>query len=223
MKSCPKCGSEHSKPGAFCSRKCANSRTWNEEDKLKKSNSNIEFARAQGIVPVKERPKRIKAERVEKPPREDKGSSNMAQYMEKRRTERNAWAMAYLGGKCAWCGSTERLQYDHIDRKTKSFTISPRGFDVGFAKFKVEIDKCQLLCFPCHVEKSRQEISEMMKEKYEDQEYREKQGEFLRSLAWSQKGVIRGPHSEERKARIAKSVRKAWEDGKYDEVFVRRI
>jgi endogenous inhibitor of DNA gyrase (YacG/DUF329 family) len=32
-KNCPKCGNEHSKPGKFCSRACANSRQWNEEQK----------------------------------------------------------------------------------------------------------------------------------------------------------------------------------------------
>lgn len=39
MKPCPKCGIEHEKPGKFCSRKCANSRTWTEADKKKKSNA----------------------------------------------------------------------------------------------------------------------------------------------------------------------------------------
>jgi hypothetical protein len=37
MKTCPKCGATHEKAGKFCSRECANSRTWNEEDKAKKS------------------------------------------------------------------------------------------------------------------------------------------------------------------------------------------
>lgn len=32
-KTCPKCGTEHSKPGTFCSRVCANSRQWTEEHK----------------------------------------------------------------------------------------------------------------------------------------------------------------------------------------------
>lgn len=32
-KTCPKCGTEHSKPGTFCSRACANSRQWTEEHK----------------------------------------------------------------------------------------------------------------------------------------------------------------------------------------------
>ena len=37
MKSCPKCNTQHDKPGIFCSRKCANSRTWTDEAKQAKS------------------------------------------------------------------------------------------------------------------------------------------------------------------------------------------
>jgi len=33
MKQCPKCGTEHEKPGTYCSRKCANSRQWTSEQK----------------------------------------------------------------------------------------------------------------------------------------------------------------------------------------------
>lgn len=33
MKTCPKCGTEHKKPGTFCSRACANSREWTEKHK----------------------------------------------------------------------------------------------------------------------------------------------------------------------------------------------
>jgi len=32
-KTCPKCGTLHSKPGTYCSRACANSRQWTEEQK----------------------------------------------------------------------------------------------------------------------------------------------------------------------------------------------
>jgi hypothetical protein len=39
MKACPKCNNIHNKPGKFCSRKCANSRIWSEDDKIKKSNA----------------------------------------------------------------------------------------------------------------------------------------------------------------------------------------
>ena len=37
---CPKCLSEHTKPGKFCSRKCANSRIFTDSSKMKKSASN---------------------------------------------------------------------------------------------------------------------------------------------------------------------------------------
>ncbi len=37
MKQCPKCNSDHTKHGTFCSRTCANSRIFSEESKLKKS------------------------------------------------------------------------------------------------------------------------------------------------------------------------------------------
>ena len=39
MKICPKCETNHNKFGIFCSRPCANSRHWSEEDKKKKSES----------------------------------------------------------------------------------------------------------------------------------------------------------------------------------------
>ncbi len=44
MKNCPKCNTEHNKSGKFCSRKCANSRTWSDEHKnnLSKSMKNSE-------------------------------------------------------------------------------------------------------------------------------------------------------------------------------------
>jgi len=35
-KTCPKCKASHEKPGKFCSRACANSRSWTKEDKEKK-------------------------------------------------------------------------------------------------------------------------------------------------------------------------------------------
>lgn len=37
MKLCIKCNEPHDKDGKFCSRTCANSRSWSENDKLKKS------------------------------------------------------------------------------------------------------------------------------------------------------------------------------------------
>jgi hypothetical protein len=48
MKLCPKCNNIHEKQGKFCSRTCANSRTWSNEDKLKKSESVKTFWKENG-------------------------------------------------------------------------------------------------------------------------------------------------------------------------------
>lgn len=39
MKKCPKCSKKHDNKGKFCSRSCANSRTWTKDDKEKKRES----------------------------------------------------------------------------------------------------------------------------------------------------------------------------------------
>jgi hypothetical protein len=44
MKECPKCKSFHTKPGTYCSRKCANSRTFSEETKEKKRIASKKYA-----------------------------------------------------------------------------------------------------------------------------------------------------------------------------------
>lgn len=42
MKTCPKCNTEHNRPGTFCSRSCANSRTFSKESKeLKRIKSKV--------------------------------------------------------------------------------------------------------------------------------------------------------------------------------------
>lgn len=43
MKKCPKCSKEHDKKGRFCSRSCANSREWTDNDKNKKSKTLLDF------------------------------------------------------------------------------------------------------------------------------------------------------------------------------------
>ena len=72
--------------------------------------------------------------------------------------ERRAQYVEMLGGKCAECGATEELQFDHKDRKTKKFAIG-KLFTKAQEVVLEELKKCQLLCQPCHIEKSRPEIS----------------------------------------------------------------
>jgi hypothetical protein len=90
------------------------------------------------------------------------------------RKNRRIWAISYLGGKCAECGYVEipdkvdrkeKLEFDHIDPKTKSFTIGT-NIDCRKEKLIVELNKCQLLCFRCHWIKTRHDRFGLM---YEDE------------------------------------------------------
>lgn len=66
--------------------------------------------------------------------------------------------IALLGGKCARCGSTDKLQVDHIDRTKKSFNITPMFVKIeSLDEIMDEIKKCQLLCPTCHTSKSIEE------------------------------------------------------------------
>ena len=72
----------------------------------------------------------------------------------RRRQERRQRFVTLLGGKCVECGSNQGLQFDHVQKKEKSFDIA-HGLDFNEAKAIKEVKKCQLLCFPCHQKKTR--------------------------------------------------------------------
>ena len=59
-----------------------------------------------------------------------------------------------LGGVCVKCGSTEKLQFDHIDPATKSFTIGQKLVNTSLSRLREELAKCQLLCSECHRKKT---------------------------------------------------------------------
>lgn len=82
----------------------------------------------------------------------------MRTYLANRYKERRAWAIARLGGKCVKCGKIENLEFDHRDRKVKSRTIA--NILIGqMDRLVEELGKCQLLCSPCHQEKTSSEIA----------------------------------------------------------------
>jgi hypothetical protein len=77
----------------------------------------------------------------------------MRQYMLKRYHDRRKKAIDKLGGKCVECNNAEELQFDHIDRNTKKFTIASLS-SINEKAFWEEINKCQLLCETCHQKKT---------------------------------------------------------------------
>jgi len=60
----------------------------------------------------------------------------------------------YKGGKCQLCGYNKyagALDLHHFKGK-KSFTIGDDGYSRSWAKLKIELDKCILVCSNCHRE-----------------------------------------------------------------------
>lgn len=67
---------------------------------------------------------------------------------------REAELFAFLGGVCARCGGTDRLEVDHIDRTQKSFDLKAKWTKNPSPKLLAEAAKCQLLCHDDHLRKS---------------------------------------------------------------------
>ena len=78
------------------------------------------------------------------------------EYKREYRDERKSYCIEYLGGKCVKCGTIHNLQFDHIKREGKKYTIGSR-IHQDFTIIKEELDKCQLLCVDCHKVKTKSE------------------------------------------------------------------
>lgn len=111
------------------------------------------------------------------------------EYVAKRRNE---WIEE--NGPCAMCGSSYRLEVDHVDPTTK--TMNPASIWTRRKEVReAELAKCQVLCYDCHNKKSSRDKSNLStgkaKEKLRklspEQELeiviRLQNGEGLRSLA----------------------------------------
>jgi len=80
----------------------------------------------------------------------------MREYMQRRYRARMATAIERLGGRCIQCGSTESLEFDHIDPSTKLMDIS-QAVTYSTRVFEAELAKCQLLCASHHQQKTLQQ------------------------------------------------------------------
>lgn len=75
----------------------------------------------------------------------------MAEYMRARRATRRQALIELKGGQCEKCSSQSDLQFNHLDRTQKLFTLSGAGLDRAWSKILAEVEKCELVCEPCHL------------------------------------------------------------------------
>lgn len=81
-----------------------------------------------------------------------------ARAMRHRRHARRAAAISFLGGCCKQCGTTRRLEFDHIDPTTKLDSIG-HLMSASVEVFWQEVRKCQLLCHADHEAKTATEAA----------------------------------------------------------------
>ena len=70
------------------------------------------------------------------------------------RHKRKARIIEYLGGVCVVCGTTQELEIDHIDPSLKSFVLNGNNLNRTWEFLLPEVNKCQLLCYEHHKEKT---------------------------------------------------------------------
>ena len=91
----------------------------------------------------------------------EKYNAYMREYTLRRYHERRQKAIEHLGATCRICGSENDLEIDHIDKSKKEIPLN-KLWSIAEDKFWKEIEKCQVLCKPCHEEKS---IADMGRQK----------------------------------------------------------
>ena len=126
----------------------------NKEDALKRSREYTEENREEINRRQRERRLNLTEEKgVEIRKGRKKWEQENKDHINAKRRERKAKHREHLvnmlGGKCCGCGTTENLQFDHLDRTTKRFNIG-NNLASKLEKLEEEARKCQLLCQECH-------------------------------------------------------------------------
>jgi 5-methylcytosine-specific restriction endonuclease McrA len=82
-----------------------------------------------------------------------KNKEKQREYQLKWITKRRSDWIKSQGGECAECGSSDQLEVDHIDPKTKKWNPAQIWSRNQSSRDK-ELEKCQVLCYECHNTKS---------------------------------------------------------------------
>lgn len=79
---------------------------------------------------------------------QEKARANSRQRTRRRRERQRRRALSYLGGRCALCGATESLEFDHTNGHKRDNVT--RLLTYRWARIVAELTRCQLLCVECH-------------------------------------------------------------------------
>ena len=84
-------------------------------------------------------------------------NKKMADFASEKYYRRRSEWIVKKGGVCNSCGSSESLEFDHIDATTKEYNIAKILSSHSESKVAKEMEKCQLLCKECHLKKTLEE------------------------------------------------------------------
>lgn len=84
-------------------------------------------------------------------------NSHYREVQRRKYKKRKQLAYDVVGRECVNCGSVDDIQFDHIDPATKNFTICSKIGNAPWDLLEEELEKCQPLCKPCHIEKTLEE------------------------------------------------------------------
>lgn len=83
---------------------------------------------------------------------------NMSNRLVISRNNRRTLLIDLLGGSCVNCGTTDNIEFDHVFREEMQFRIGT-ALLMRLDKLLKELQKCQLLCHKCHVQKTNTEYT----------------------------------------------------------------
>lgn len=132
MKSCPKCNSDHSKPGIFCSRVCANSRNFSASSRLKKSESNKNFYKTEDGKKKKQSLAEKASRQVQTEQSKQKRSDTMKQFYSSEKGMKLRQKLSKL--------NSERMISEET-RKKMSVTAKKRNFGGHTSKRRIFFEK----------------------------------------------------------------------------------
>jgi 5-methylcytosine-specific restriction endonuclease McrA len=116
--------------------------------------------------------------------------SQLSQYQKRMDKLRKAF-----GNKCVHCGATDQLHFDHIDPATKVAAVGDLAIRNGFKRCYEEALKCQLICKPCHIRKSKDNGDYITTAKYHVITWKDGRTEIVYSLdTWARENGYHDGH-----------------------------